>query len=341
MAVPQQIRDQSAAADKFYADLALEQDAEPTAADDTKAKADAKAADAKVAAPEPADKGTIPASEHGRDSEGIQHKYDTLQGIHTAQMRQKQADIEALNDRVRGMEQLLANPVYAAKPAGQENSQPLVTEAEIEEYGSETVDMLRRVSREETRVLAAKVDNIEAAVRQFMNNVNTSVVPQMQQVARSQTQSQDQSFKNELSTMVPNWKSINDNNGFKSWLLAVDPMMGVTRQSALEAAHKQFDTSRVASFFTTWAALNGTDTNVDALADKSQKAAGSELERQIAPGRSRSAAAPSNDQAKVYTPEDIAKFYDDVRKGKYTSRKDERAAIERDIFTNQARAAAR
>jgi len=229
-------------------------------------------------------------------------------------MRQKQADIDALNDRVRGMEQLLTNPVYAAKPAGQENSQPLVTEAEIEEYGSETVDMLRRVSREETRVLAAKVDNLEAAVRQFMNNVNTSVVPQMQQVARSQTQSQDQLFKNELSTMVPNWKSINDNNDFKSWLLAVDPMMGVTRQSALEAAHKQFDTSRVASFFATWAALNGTDTNVNALADKSQKAAGSELERQIAPGRSRSAAAPSNDQAKVYTPEDIAKFYDDVRK---------------------------
>jgi hypothetical protein len=60
------------------------------------------------------------------------------------------------------------------------------------------------------------------------------------------------------------------------------------------------------------------------------------LERQIAPGRSRgTGSAAAGQTAKTYTPEDIKKFFNDVRSGKYRGRETERDRIERDIFAAQ------
>ena len=51
--------------------------------------------------------------------------------------------------------------------------------------------------------------------------------------------------------------------------------------------------------------------------------------------RSAGAAAPTGSKPS-YTTADIAAFYDDIRKGKFKGREDERAKIERDIFAAQA-----
>jgi hypothetical protein len=59
------------------------------------------------------------------------------------------------------------------------------------------------------------------------------------------------------------------------------------------------------------------------------------LEKQVSPGRSRSAAAPQSGKSKTYTPEDIRRFFEDVRTGKYKGREPERDRIERDIFSAQ------
>jgi hypothetical protein len=59
------------------------------------------------------------------------------------------------------------------------------------------------------------------------------------------------------------------------------------------------------------------------------------LEKQVTPGRARSAGTPQTNKGKVYTPEDIKKFFNDVRSGKYRGREQERDRIERDIFNAQ------
>jgi hypothetical protein len=57
---------------------------------------------------------------------------------------------------------------------------------------------------------------------------------------------------------------------------------------------------------------------------------------QVAPGRSRGSGSPANaNKAKVYSPQDIQKFFDDVRSGKYKGREQERSRTERDIFAAQ------
>ncbi len=120
---------------------------------------------------------------------------------------------------------------------------------------------------------------------------------------------------------MPNFRAINGNEAFQSWLLEADPLTGITRQTYLDDAQRNLDAQRVINFFRMWPAPRSSE---------------SELEKQVAPGRSRSAGAPTNtDRAKVYTPQDIQAFFNDVRMGKYKGREQERARIERDIFSAQ------
>jgi hypothetical protein len=55
---------------------------------------------------------------------------------------------------------------------------------------------------------------------------------------------------------------------------------------------------------------------------------------QVAPGRSRSS-QPSARNQRTYTTADISKFYDDVRKGVFRGREEEKGRLERDIFSAQ------
>ena len=106
----------------------------------------------------------------------------------------------------------------------------------------------------------------------------------------------------------------------------------MARQTYLEDAQRRYDVDRVAAFFTTWSGLNG-----NGSAQQVQSTNQNELQQQVAPKKSRSAgAAPTTGAKPSYSTADIAAFYEDVRKGKFKGRDDERAKIERDIFAAQA-----
>jgi hypothetical protein len=131
---------------------------------------------------------------------------------------------------------------------------------------------------------------------------------------------------------VPNWRDVNDNQDFQSWLLDIDPLTGIARQTYLDDAQRSLDAGRVANFFRTWLEMTG---QAAVAQSTGRVSVSSELEKQVSPGRSRSAAAPQSSKSKTYTPEDIRKFFEDVRTGKYKGREPERDRIERDIFSAQ------
>jgi len=101
----------------------------------------------------------------------------------------------------------------------------------------------------------------------------------------------------------------------------------------LDDAQRNYDVDRIATFFSTWSGLNGNQS-----AHQGKSANQDELNQQVAPKRSRSAgAAPTGSNNKQsWSQADIGAFYDDIRKGKFKGRDDERAKIERDIFAAQA-----
>lgn len=334
MAIPEQVRKQSEAVQELYKQLNGEADTSGNAeveqgtvdAGDDNPPADENVQD--NAAQAPADEHTTGASEkEDENSETYAQRWRSLQGSYNATVRQK----SELEQRVQQMEQLLASlsaqQSATSTPAQQEQTQPqrLVTDDEVNEYG-ESIDVMRKVSREELIPVAQRLAQIENLLQQMQANV----VPQVQAVAQRQQVTAEQQFWSDLTAYVPNWREVNDNDGFQSWLLEIDPLTGVARQTYLEDAQRSLDAYRVSAFFQTWLESTG-----QASVAQSTPAVSNELEKQVSPGRSRGTSASAAKQPKTYTPDDIKKFFNDVRAGKYKGREQERDRLERDIFAAQ------
>ena len=321
MAVPEQVRRQSEAIAKMYE----QQDVAEVPAEGSD--------NPEAVQPEQANSETVVASESSpneqrrQDTNGetAEQRYRTLQGMYNADTARLRAENKQLNDRLGQLEQLLSS--MSATPAQENNAtvERLVTDKDVEEYG-DSIEVMRRVSREEAAAANRRIAELEQMLRQ----VQTNVLPRVEQVAHRQAVSTEQAFWSELSAMVPSWRDTNTDQNFHSWLLEVDPMTGMTRQSHLEDAQRNFDARRVAAFFSTWQGMNSQN-----VAQPNRDAAASQLGKQVAPGRSRGGNAPTPPTAKTYSTKDIAKFFDDVRRGVYRGKEAERDRIERDIFAAQ------
>jgi hypothetical protein len=341
MALPEQIRKQTEAVQELYKQLNGDEnngnEATPPADGNTSpsentaqpAPADESAVSNNAAQPqgnEQTPSGT--GQEDDPNSETYAQKWRTLQGMYNAEVPRLHSQNRELNGRVQQMEQLLASlSQQSSQPAQQTQVAPLVTENDVQEYG-DSLDVMRRVTREELYPVAQKIAQLDQIIR----SLQTSVVPQVQAVAHRQAMTAEQQFWSDLSSAAPNWREINDDHAFQSWLLEIDPLTGISRQTYLEDAQRILDVRRVASFFQTWNELTG---KANVAQNTRRTATASELERQVAPGRSKNTGTPANNNAKTYSPDDIKGFFNDVRSGKYRGREAERDRIERDIFAAQ------
>jgi hypothetical protein len=334
MALPEQIRKQTEAVQELYKQLNGDETNGDNSADGGtssigNANTPATSADENSATDYAAQSSST--EEQGKDGgkdaeETLNQKYRTLQGMYNAEVPRLHSQNKELTGRLQQMEQLLAT-MSAQSAKRHSEVEQLVTDKDQEEYG-ESLDVMRRVSREELIPVAQKIAQLEGMIRQLSANV----VPQVQAVAQRQAMTAEQQFWAALTDAVPNWRDINDSDAFQSWMLDIDPLTGIVRQTILEDAQRNLDVRRVGSFFKSWLEFTG-QANV---AQNTRRAApASELERQVAPGRSRNTGAPSNSNARTYSPVDIQTFFNDVRSGKYKGREQERDRIERDIFAAQ------
>lgn len=337
MALPEQIRKQTEAVQELYKQLNDDEnkgnEATPPADGDTSSTENATQSQTADENSESNNAAQPASGEQPQDAgkgadETVVQKYKTLQGMYNAEVPRLHAHNRELNSRVQQMEQLLATlSAQSRQPEQPVTNAPLVTDTDVAEYG-ESLDVMRRVTREELYPVAQKIAQLENYLRQLQTNV----VPQVQAVAQRQALTAEQQFWSDLSSNVSNWRDINDDHEFQSWLLEVDPLTGISRQTYLEDAQRTLDVRRVASFFQTWNELTG---KANVAQNTRRSAAASELERQVAPGRSKNTGAPAANNAKNYSPDDIKKFFNDVRQGKYKGREAERDRIERDIFSAQ------
>ncbi len=329
MALPEQVQKQSEAAKKYFADLADDGTGQapgtpPVEPPKEPVQPTVPAAQVQPAAPaEPLPAGTSPADD-------IEQKYRTLQGMFNAEVPKLNATIREQADRLAQMENLMATLQKVPSPTQATAAQKLVTDADVQEYG-DSIEMMRKVSKEELNPVYAKLGTLEVALNNLATSLNTSVLPQVRHVAQRQAVSADEQFWNTLQREVPDWQQTNNDQDFKSWLLAVDPLTGATRQSFLQQAQDALDANRVVAFFKSYAVATGK--TIPATPNLAQpNGSASELELQLAPGRSRGGQPPVNPNVKTYSQADIAKFYSDVRKGVYKGREAERNQIELDIL---------
>jgi hypothetical protein len=330
MAVPKQIQKQSEEVQQLYKDLEEERTASPEGEAPAPAEAPTELAPAspdsateEAPAPAPIEPGD------GTQEETFEQKYRTLQGMFNTEVPRLNAENQELTGRVTQLEQLIST-MQTATPTPEPEPVPapksVLTPEEEEEYG-ESIDIMRKVSQEVAADQARQI----AALTTTVNELRGTIVPRVEDISNRQAQTADQTFWSQLTDSVPNWRDINENQDFQTWLLETDPLSGMTRQSYLEDAQRNLDVVRVASFFSSWEKASGT-----APAQPSRIAPTSELERQVAPGRGRNTGTPGAVDQKTYSSQDIAKFFDDVRRGVYRGREEERDTLERDIFAAQA-----
>lgn len=260
-----------------------------------------------------------------QEKETWEQKYKTLQGMYNKDVPRLNASNREMQNRVAQLEQLLSTMNNQPKPqAAPVSNDPLITEADVKEYG-DSIDVMRRAAREEVNAANGRIAQLEAMVQQMQG-----VVPQVQQVQAAQKASSEQAFWNQLSSAVPNWEEINDNPDFQTWLLEMDPLSGISRQTYLDDAQRNLDVPRVVNFFKSWEQATGK--TIDA--QEKRPSTNSQLEKQVSPGRGRSG-RPAVQEGQKYSPADITAFFDAVRKGRYKGREEERGRIERDIFAAQ------
>ena len=146
------------------------------------------------------------------------------------------ANEKALSERVVELE--------AAEPEPAAQVKPVFTEDEIEEYGSDFLDLI-------TRVAGNKPDDTEVA------KDLKELKDQFDGIAESQARTAEDRFFDDLAELKPNWEDINSNEDFISWLSEEMPMTGKERQFFLAGAQRSFNARKVAEFFTLWEGESG------------------------------------------------------------------------------------
>lgn len=277
-------------------------------------------------AAQPAPRDDTPAT----DAEHERARYNSMKG----RWEQAQQTIGSMQEQMAQLgDELMRTQALvrggAPQPQQRTDQQPtpqrLLTPEDENNYGTDLIDFAKRAAKE------AVAPEIEA-----LRQENQSL---KQRVNRSSQEGVNQT----LDSVIPNWRQINVMPEWKSWLRKRDIYSGQVRQALLDSAAKAADAPRVVEFFKGFLAEEGAATGA-APAPQPQptltqpRIAAVALDALSTPGRARPASGNTSVPADkpVFTRQQVAKFYADVRRGAYAGREPDKARDEAAIFAAQA-----
>lgn len=357
MALPKQVQDQIDEADRIAAEIEAEQKAAENPqlqVVEDEGKAEAEAEEKAEAVSEPADKSLdfeaetpeadeiVTTEEHEQpeptelgvdpavQAAEFEHKYKTLQGMYNSE---KRANAE-LTGRVDALEGMLAQ-LQSLKGSQEEPEPPkgdmgaavesLLTAEEIADYGPDMIDVVKRAATEAVAGQLAELRRENETLKEVVGSVG-----QQQEVdVRNKMYSA-------LTDAVPNWKQVNQSSDFLMWLSEEDVYAGVPRKMLLTTAFEQNDSERVIQFFKGFlkenAALQPAANTEETEVANPKRQPQVTLETLASPGLGASGGADNiQETGRMWKESEIAKFYEDARKGIYKGRSDEYKATEVEI----------
>lgn len=251
-------------------------------------------------------------------------KFLSMQGRYASQQKTMggmQEQLQQLADELIRTQSVLAQKGQGAQPQPQAPRRG-ITPKDVEAYGEDLVDLARRAAVD---ALSPEIEAIKARnqlLEQQLGNTTSRTVHQT------------------LDATIPNWREINASTEFKAWCALRDIYSGQVRGRMLNAAFRNGEATRVIAFFRGFLSEAATGNPPDPQpqpAPTPPRQAAIPLVNLAAPGRDQP--APGNSQPAgekpIYRRADVAKFYDDVRKGVYEGRKADKDAFEQSIFAAQ------
>jgi hypothetical protein len=217
-----------------------------------------------------------------------EQKYKTLKGMYDAEVPRLHADLRELKAQVDSLRKASeTKPVEPVKPVA---ATKLVTDADVEAFGQDLIEVQRKVAREVASEFRGELDAMRAENEKLR-----------EQLTSTGTQVSEASFEQRLYRMVPDFEAVNADPKWIAWLNEVDPLLRAPRSSVAQQAFNQGDAEGVAHYVTMF---KQTIAPVEQKADKTE-----ELERQLQPNRGATSAPPTSQKGKVYTNADIEKMF--------------------------------
>jgi hypothetical protein len=272
-----------------------------------------------------------------------ENRFKALKGRFEAEQRRWGETQAQFDQRIRETQAELER--VARKPLpGEVEQGPLVTPAEVQEYGADLIDVIRRAAAEAVmpmlKPIATEVGQMRARVETTESETGKQFLTRMH---------------SSMDSMVPGWDQLNRDPNFIAWTKKNDVYSNLNRQDLLQKAWYAGDSNRVAAFFQGYLAEEAA-TDPAAAAARQQAYGGANgghahpnggpaspapqaparvtLEQLAAPGRARAATAVPAGKP-VWTAEGIASFYQDIAAGKFRGRDAERIATETDLMSAQ------
>lgn len=263
-----------------------------------------------------------PAGSKDDEPQDFEHKYNVLQGKYNAEVPRLNNEVKTLHNELNSMRRMLASLEGATVPVQQRASAKLLNEDEIDDYGEDMIDVIKRAAREELAPTMERLEEENAQLRATLGRVSESV-----------SESARDTLYQSLDIEIPNWKEINQETGFLEWLEGIDTYAGMRRGDMLTQAFENNDAARVVAFFKGYLSENAMVTGHTPPAP-AQSEPKIDLMSMAAPGTPKgNSQQGAHSDKRVYTQADIAAFYRDVQKGLYKDAPEQKLAIERDILS--------
>jgi hypothetical protein len=258
------------------------------------------------------------------DEQSWEHKYKSLHGRYTRQNEQ----IKDLTDQITSLQNVISTMQVAAPsaPLPEVTIERLITPEEANDYGEEFLNVVGKRAREELAPVIKGYETKIAELEKKLQGVNGVFV-----------QDAHEKLLATLDEKLPDWRALNTNEEFLSWLSLPDPYSGVKRHDMLKTAYAQGDARRVLVFFNGFLAEEAATAPAQARPDTPVTTVPKvPLTSLAAPGRAKTAASTTAPAEKpIFTRAQIAMFYADVAAQKYKGRDAEKSKLEAQIFEAQ------
>lgn len=321
--MPPAARRQAAAANKMIEQLNQSPEAAAAAAAAEAAVGDQPPADLPMVDITPVTAADPPADQPPQSAEPpapqpdqkAENKYRVLKGKYDAEVPLLQRQLNEQQQLINKLISQTNTPAPADTPrqltAEERFSSLGVSHKEVEEYGSELLDMVARVAQgtvtPELRKLMADTQEIKKSLGAAQQMVQQSA--------------QDKVYAS-LNAWSSDWNTINESPEFLAWLDDTDVFSGSTRRASLVGAFNSHDAARVVGIFKAYVGKTPVPTPSSTPAvDRGTL---------VAPGRPRGGAmeAPDGSSKRILSEQEIGDFYTRVRKRQVSAKEYEAKSAE-------------
>jgi len=251
-----------------------------------------------------------------------EQKYRTLQGMFDKQVPELHQQNKALAAQITALQEQMT-ALTQPKPA-EKVKEPLVTDADVTEFGGPLLDVQRRVATEVAQSVVAPLQEELAKRNQEIVELKTAQTKTGGDVATL-------SFTQQLARDIPDFEAVNSDPKWIAWLDEVDPLTTEPRRTYAEFVYTNGNVAKlkvVVDLFKSTTGATQKDTSREAELQQRK----TELERQITPSRTTSqntTEAPAN--TKVYTEVEAADGFNRIRQMNTAGKYDEANKLEAEL----------